>query len=73
MFYYPRSDIASKFRPCYAEWLKRSGDIDPGVRVAVVQCLTSILAKKSGKEGEERELTKSASDVMGKMIRGILT
>ena len=73
MFYYPRSDIASKFRPCYAEWLKRSGDIDLGVWVAVVQCLTSILAKKSGKEGEERELTKSASDVMGKMIRGILT
>ena len=37
LFYSPRSDIGSQFCPCYVEWLKRSGNIDPGVWAAVVQ------------------------------------
>ena len=38
-----------------------------------MRCLTSILANKSGKEEEERELAASAAKILGNMIRGILT
>ena len=64
LFFATTSNIGVQFSPCYREWIRRSTDIEPKVRLAMVKYLVTILANK----GREEVLAKEASDALVKMM-----
>ena len=57
LFFAPTSKIGVQFSPCFREWLRRSNDIEPKVRLAMVKYLVTILQNKGREEGMAKEAT----------------
>lgn len=61
LFYSKSSQIGSKFRPCFREWLRRSTDIDVSVRESMVKYLVAVLS-------HQPELAEETSTVLNQLI-----
>jgi hypothetical protein len=62
LFSGPNAKLAMQFRPCFREWLKRANDIEPEVRLAMIEFLLKLVPS------EVREISEEAQQFLKKPL-----